>query len=172
MNLESGNARHALLVLALAATLAATWWATRLPDDDADTLVEAAARADRPSPTVAQAAAPTAPAVTPAAPVAGDETRFPTRGPDLFAATSFRPPPPPVIVPPPPPPQAPALPFRYLGRWQEDGIDVVFLEERERTHLARQGDRLGPWRVDTISEQAISLTFLPLEQQRTLRLAP
>lgn len=168
------NPRAAMLVLALALTLVAVWWATRLPEDTT-ALVEAAPRAAKPPAAAVDEGVPATPATAAADPAGhrpGPEARFPLRGADLFAATSFRPPPAPVIVPPPPPPQAPALPFRYLGRWQEDGVDIVFLEERERTHLARRGDRLGQWRVDAIGEQAITLTYLPLEQQRTLRLAP
>lgn len=164
--------RHAMLALTLTLTLAATWWATHLPDD-MTALVEAVPRAAKPPAAAVDEGVPTTPAAAnPAGHRPNPEVRFPMRGADLFAATSFRPPLAPVIVPPPPPPQAPALPFRYLGRWQEDGVDIVFLEERERTHLARRGDRLGHWRVDTIGEQAITLTYLPLEQQRTLRLAP
>jgi hypothetical protein len=65
------------------------------------------------------------------------------------------------------------VPYKYLGRWQEDGADIVFLAEGDRTRAARKGDRLGgQWRVDSITEQVMTLTYLPLDQKRSLRLEP
>lgn len=71
--------------------------------------------------------------------------------------------------PPPPPPQAPPLPFAYLGKLVEETRVVVFLTQGDRNHVVRAGDTLdGTWRVDEIDEHAVSLTYVPLGQQRSL----
>lgn len=70
---------------------------------------------------------------------------------------------------PPPAPQAPPLPFAYLGKLVEGGRVAVFLTQGDRNHVVRAGDTLeGAWRVDDISEHTLSLTYLPLGQQRSL----
>lgn len=160
------NGRQWGLLGVLGLTLAAVWWASRLPGPEGEGGEDLVAPVARSRPLTSQTPAPVSP---PMAPVAD---RFPGKGVNLFPAQSWRPPPKPVVLPPPPPPQAPPLPFRYLGRWQEEGLEVVFLEERDRTSIARVGDRLGAWRVDAIRDQAMTLTYLPLDQQRTLRLSP
>jgi hypothetical protein len=76
------------------------------------------------------------------------------------------PPPPP---PPPPPPQAPPLPFAYMGKLIEDGRIVVFLTQGDRNHIVRLGDTIdGTYRVDAVTEQHLSLTYLPLKQKQEL----
>lgn len=160
--------RRLLLALALAATLAAAAWV----GEEADTglteteLVEA-------RPARARATAAPAPA---AAPAPGQ--RLADEGPDLFPAHSWKPPPKPepppkpVELPPPPPPQAPQLPFRHLGSWEDQGVVTHFLAEGDKIQPARPGAMLGSWRIDEVKPGSITFTWLPLNQQRTLRLAP
>ncbi len=154
--------RRVVLALALVATLAAVWWAETPPPD------EPVLPAARPVAIKAVAVIPAAPEPKPAE----AHARFPEGGSNLFPVQSFRPPPAPVVLPPPPPPQAPPVPFRYLGRWLEGGVDNVFLAEGDQVRTVRRGDRLGPWRVDDVRTDSMTLTYTPLDQQRTLRLAP
>jgi hypothetical protein len=95
---------------------------------------------------------------------------------DLFPAQTWQPPPPkpqPVVLPPPPPPSPPPLPFNYIGRWAEGSSEVVFLAQGERVLPARKGETLaGSWRVDEIAPALMTLTYLPLNMQQTLRIAP
>lgn len=69
--------------------------------------------------------------------------------------------------PPPPPPQAPPLPFTYMGKLIEDGRTVVFLTQGDRNLIVRQGDTIdGTYRVDAVTEELLSLTYLPLKQKQ------
>lgn len=154
--------RRIILAVALVATLAAVWWGETPPPD------EPVLPAVRPAASKVVAHVPSGPEPKPAE----AHARFPDGGSNLFPVQSFRPPPAPVVLPPPPPPQAPPVPFRYLGRWLEGGVDNVFLAEGDQVRTVRRGDRLGPWRVDDVRTDSMTLTYTPLDQQRTLRLAP
>jgi hypothetical protein len=96
---------------------------------------------------------------------------------DLFPAQSFRPPPPPPPPPqpalPPPPPMAPPLPFTFVGAWQEAGKEAVFLERGPLLLTVRVGETLpGGWRLDRFEPDGLTFTYVSLNQQRTLRIAP
>lgn len=168
------NPRQGILFALLAATLAAVWWVGQEEDGEGDAPEVAAAVRHAPKP----AAVPARPAAqsTPAAAVKDeDDSRFPVGGPDLFPGTSWRPPPPPapvVVAPPPPPPMAPPLPFKYLGRWQDERGETVFLDQGNRVLDARVGQRLEQWRLDKIGADNLDFTYMPLGQQRQLRLTP
>lgn len=70
---------------------------------------------------------------------------------------------------PPPPPQAPPLPFRFIGAQVDSGEYVVFLEQQNRTHIARIGETINEeWRLDRLTERSLMLTYVPLGQQRVL----
>ena len=72
---------------------------------------------------------------------------------------------------PPPPPQAPPLPFTYMGKLIEDGRIVVVLTQGDRNYVVRQGDTIdGTYRVDAVTEESLSLTYLPLKQKQQLAL--
>lgn len=87
--------------------------------------------------------------------------RFEAQGSDAFAVRSWQPPAPPA---PKPPPQAPALPFRFLGKaLLEDGV-VAFLGHGQRVHLLRAGDRVADYRVEAVSATGITLVYLPLDE--------
>lgn len=176
--------RQLTLLLLLAGTLAAVWWVGQ--EEGADTAeVVGAATPGRQAGTLSLIPGPSPQGgkerVLPS-PAGGGvggeggrvaEKRFAASGPDLFPVQSFRPPPPPPRpLPPPPPPQAPQLPYKYLGRWEEDGLETIFLAEGNRTRAVHQGDRLGQWRVEAIRGDVMTLVYLPLDQTRTLRLAP
>ena len=87
---------------------------------------------------------------------------------DLFAA-------PPPATPPaqvqqtPPAPAAPPLPFRYVGRAVEDGRIAVFLQRGNENHSVVQGDLAGrDYRVEQITDAAVTFTYLPLGARQTL----
>lgn len=168
--------RNLALIGALAATLAATWYAAGLEEAD-DALGDAAGDEllARPAP------APKRPPASAPAPGADADSGAPARADaaprlvppagDLFAVRSWQPPPPP---PPPPaealPPVAPPLPFRYLGRMEDGGAIAVFLVEgnQPNARVLRQGDVSGNYRVDEITGEGMRLTYLPLNQTQQL----
>lgn len=160
--------RQAALFALLAATLAAAWWVSREDEGEVGGEMPEVAQAVR-RPAAARPSAPAAVvAETPAA-------RFPGGGEDLFPAQSWRPPPPPprkVEALPPPPPMAPPLPFKYVGRWVDESGETLFLAQGERVVSARAGQRLDAWRLDKIGPDSLTFTYLPLDQQRPLRLTP
>lgn len=165
--------RHTLLAVLLAGALAAAFWPVDEADREGTDVVEAVARPARPA---AEAAAP---AVANQAPVAGAgaQPRFAeAKGRNLFPAQSFRPPPKPVAPPPvlpPPPPMAPPVPFTFVGKWSEDGREAVFLERGSQLVTAHAGDTLpGGWRLDAVGPEGLTFTYVSLNQQRTLRIAP
>ncbi len=187
------NLRQGILFALLAATLGAVWWTGRMEEEggaaDADL---AAPRGAHKAPLAAapggatpraanNAAADNAVAMAPPAgnaqdaQDAQDDARFPGGGPDLFAGLSWRPPPPPappVVMAPPPPPMAPPLPFKYVGRWSDEKGETVFLALGNRMLDARAGQQLEQWRLDKIGADSLAFTYLPLDQQRQLRLTP
>jgi hypothetical protein len=169
------NASRLGLFIALAGTLAATWYAAGLEGEVADPLLDV--REVSPRRSVAQASVqPTAtalaePARAATAQAPGLREALPMRAAgDLFAARSWQPPPPPPpAAAPAAPPRAPALPFRYLGRMEDGEQVVVFLMDGNRERVVRQGDEWTNYRVDEINRRGMRLTYLPLnETQRML----
>ncbi|MFP5410782.1 MAG: hypothetical protein ACLGG6_07385 [Gammaproteobacteria bacterium] len=155
--------RHRWLALALAVTLAAAFWPAR---EDTVEVVERAERPSRPA-ADAQVAAPAPP--PPAAAVRLAEMQG-----NLFPSQTWVPPPPPPPKPPPPPPPSPPpLPFKYLGRWVDDGKLTIFLAQGEQPVPIHTGQVLsGTWRVDAITERQVSFTYLPLDMPSTLGITP
>lgn len=83
--------------------------------------------------------------------------------------TWYVPPPPPPYVPPPPP-QAPALPFSYMGRWQEAGQTTYYLARGIAPVSVHAGQVLdGVWRLEPVTGGMLNFTYLPLNQTRSLR---
>lgn len=80
------------------------------------------------------------------------------------------PPPPPPPYVPPPPPQAPALPFSYMGRWQEAGQTTYYLARGTAPVSVRAGQVLDSvWRLEPVTGGMLNFTYLPLNQTRSLR---
>lgn len=66
-------------------------------------------------------------------------------------------------LPPAPAPVAPPLTIKYLGRVNDGRITRVFLVHQDKNHVARIGERIdGLYRLDSIREDALELTYLPL----------
>ena len=170
----SPKARSALLIVALATTLGAVYWASRL--DGAEETVEVFADS-RPRPAASETAASRGSGEL-------DLERL-RRGPSLepnvdpFALRNFRPAPPavkrPIALPasevaaPPPPPQAPPLPFMYMGKLAEGDSTTVFLSMGDRNLIVRPGDVIdNNYRVEEVTDAAVVLTYLPLTVQQSL----
>lgn len=160
--------RRALLFALLAGALGWSAWLA-LQDESAGEaeLVEPAQRAR----TAEAASVP--PAQTRAAPPPSTEARLGRMRADLFPEqTWYVPPPPPPPPPyvPPPPPQAPALPYAYMGRWLDGGDATWYLTRGGQPVSVRAGQVLdGVWRLDAASAGALTFTYLPLNQTRSLR---
>lgn len=79
------------------------------------------------------------------------------------------PPPPPPKVEPPPPPQAPPLPFKVLGQYEENGAAGVFLLHRDQSLVVREGDTLlDVYKVESLKDGVLTFLYLPLNQRQTL----
>lgn len=160
--------RHLVLgALLVAASAAAFWPSAEAPVEE----VKPVARAARTSGTTAVAHV----AATPDSPTRIHPPLAAEPAADLFPSQSFRPPPPPMEeqAEPPPPPMAPPLPFGYLGAWTENGRRTVFLAQGGQTLCAEKGERLpGGWRIDDATPESVLFTYEPLNQQKTLRIAP
>lgn len=70
---------------------------------------------------------------------------------------------------PTPPPQAPPLPFLVLGRYEDAGQSVIFLQYNDQNLVVRQGDILGEqYKVEKLDRTTLSLRYLPLNQLQSL----
>ena len=168
--------RAALLIGALALTLAAVRWSDKLTDmseASAGAVAEATPRAHT-NPANAPATGQQAPALD-----LGKLRRAPVVDPngDLFGPRSFRPAPSKAkgspsgvaAAPAQPPPQAPPLPFAYIGRLSEDRDTTVFLAMGERNLVLKPGDLIDNiYKLEEVSDSAVVLTYLPLGQRQTL----
>lgn len=156
--------RKRVLGAALAATLAAVWWASSL-EQEADG-PGTGGRADAPRRT--RPAAGTASPSTLAA-LEAPRPALPEQS-GLFQPHSLQPPPPP--PPPPPKPQAPPLPFRFVGALEEGGDRAVFLLEGTQVFMVRAGEQVGSqYRVERITPTSVEFTYLPLKERQILATA-
>lgn len=160
--------RPALLLLALLATLAATWWASSL-DETAAPVAEP--RAERPAPRASSAA--------PARPMAEAELAlfrdaWPASAARILAPYSFRPEPggrAAHAAAPAPVAALQPLPFRFVGAFEDRGLRAVILMEGDAVHIVRAGDRIGErYRIERTGPDALVFTYLPLGQRQILDL--
>ena len=88
---------------------------------------------------------------------------------DAFAPKNFSP-----VVPPQAGPtgkrEAPALPFRYIGKMVDNGKLAVFLQNGADSYTVTEGERVGDYRIDKISDAEIRFTYLPMKTKQTLPL--
>lgn len=92
---------------------------------------------------------------------------------DPFARRSFAPAPKQgdATVVAAPAPSAPPLPFRYFGKVIENGKLEVFVMRGDDVLSIAAGQKLdADYRVDRITDTAISFTYLPLKTQQTMDL--
>lgn len=163
------NRRSILLTLVLAATLAASWWAINVDQDEPATVLPVERR---------HAAARTATRQpgTEAARNTGDRLErlsapraaWPELSAGLAQIVRFTPPPPPAPVVRVEP-QAPPLPFRYVGAIDDAQGKAVFLLEGAQVRMARAGDVIGgQYRLVRIAPGALEFTYLPLNKTQLL----
>jgi len=67
-------------------------------------------------------------------------------------------------------PEVPALPFRYIGKMIDNGQLAVFLQKGDESFTAMEGERVGEYRIDKITESEIRFTYLPMKTKQTLPL--
>ena len=91
-------------------------------------------------------------------------------GADPFAPKSFAPPRAAQQAAAPAKPEAPALPFRYLGKLIEDGKLSVFLASGGESLTVTAGSKIGDYRVDKVTESEVQFTYLPLKTKQSLPL--
>lgn len=161
---------------ALAATLAATAWVAMQPGDEAAVVAPV-----RRAATVAAAAS--AASASASAPVAAAREAWAEVPPEQLAAWQPPPPPPPppaaapAPAAPPPPPTAPPLPYQMIGRVVEGegaaAVEVGLLAGPSRALSVKRGDVIdGQWRVEQVSTQGISLTWLPAKLPQNIAFKP
>jgi hypothetical protein len=162
--------RQALLLFALLASIAASYWAEHAEIDTPKT-VEAVVRNVSATPVdIPDAADEDAPL---------DLERLRRRelaGTDIdaFRAKSWYVPPP---LPPPEPapePTAPPLPFQYMGRTEETdgGKIVIYLVQGNEFHAVSPGEEFaGSYRLERVEHAALVIHYLPLSIDQNLPIA-
>ena len=182
--LPSGRKRLGLLLLVLAVAGALV-----LTDERAPEVVGAVSRAPSAAPAMAgsKAAPNTTPGTSSSAPGAGsagpglalrgttelsptidasmimaiNERRRGRAAADPFAVRSWNPPPVAAKPLPPPAPVPPAFTFTVLGKQFIDGRWEVFLGQRERTLIVKEGDAIdGAFKVERIAPPTMTLEVL------------
>lgn len=69
----------------------------------------------------------------------------------------------------PPAPTPPPLPFKYVGKVIEGNKTQVFLADSDEFYVVRLGGHIeNQYRVDTMDDETITLTYLPLNAKQTL----
>ena len=156
--------------IALAATLVAAWFAPRQEEEEIN-LAPRVQNTEPPARNVRGDAAPGKPARI-------LEIRARQSGEDedsLFLAPDwgyYAPPIPqeeaqPVVEAP----SAPPLPFKFMGRYEENGQNRVFLRENDQTWIVGVGDTLaGVYKVENIGKHFIGLRYLPLGEEQVLEM--
>jgi hypothetical protein len=95
-----------------------------------------------------------------------------TKWRNLFVSSSWTPPPAPIKPLPPiaaPAPTAPVFPFQYVGKKLENDSWEVYLSRGDQSFLVREGGTLeNAYRIDSITPQRLTVTYLPLGQSQSL----
>jgi hypothetical protein len=175
------NKKHLLLGTAGVAAFAAASWLGQWGDSEV-AVVQAVSR-DSNAGKAAKPAKPASPGLTPRT-LPPSTLQTPARSlvafeneKDIFSPHSWLPPPPPppppqiaAPAPPPPPPMAPPLPFSFFGSLDEKGLARrVFLTKGDQLVIVKANDVVeGQYRIDRISESAVDLTYLPLNQKQSI----
>ena len=72
---------------------------------------------------------------------------------------------------PPPAPKAPPLAFKYIGKAIHGNETWVFLSEAEENYVTKLGRQIDDrYRVDTMNDETVTLTYLPLGAKQTLKI--
>ncbi len=110
------------------------------------------------------------------------QRKFSSLAGELFVPTTWAPKQPPVNLQeqaaiaaqvakstPPPAPTAPPLQFKYAGKAIADNETWVFLSQAGENLIAKLGGKINDkYRLDSINDDAITMTYLPLNVKQTL----
>jgi hypothetical protein len=70
-------------------------------------------------------------------------------------------------------PEAPALPFRYMGKVIEDGKLEILLLRGDEHFAVKAGQKIdAEYRLDKVTASALTFTYLPMKAKQTLELIP
>ncbi len=70
---------------------------------------------------------------------------------------------------PPAPPAPPPLPYQFMGRLDDGGVEVVYLSKGEQSLIARDGETLdGAYKIIAMHAQQIEFEYLPTGDKQTL----
>lgn len=162
--------RRALLSGSLALTLIAVGWVSQFEASDAAITIEPATQ--KVSLTRKPDIQGTSLIQNKSQPTAAESTsaiRYADSVKDIFAAPVFKRP-----APPPPAeqiaaPTAPPLPFTYMGRILDNGVETVFLATPQNNYMVHSGDVVNnQYRIDSIDNGQMIFTYLPLTITQTL----
>jgi hypothetical protein len=68
-------------------------------------------------------------------------------------------------------PEAPALPFRYMGKVVEDGKTEILLLRGDEHFAVAAGQKIdNEYRLDKVTASALTITYLPMKTKQTLEL--
>lgn len=100
---------------------------------------------------------------------------------DPFAPRGWQAPPPPpapavtktvaapVLVGPPALEAPPPLPYKFMGRLDDAGVEVVYLSKGDQSLIARSGETLdGTYKIVAMDSQHIEFEHLPTNSRQTL----
>ncbi|THJ22594.1 MAG: hypothetical protein CAF44_005170 [Nitrospira sp. CG24D] len=82
---------------------------------------------------------------------------------------------PPVVAapPPPPPPKPPAVPFAYIGKFEEGERTVYFLVKGDKLYMVKAGEDIDEaYSFDGEAGNQLRLTYKPLRIAQTLTVGP
>ncbi|SEQ99802.1 hypothetical protein SAMN05421690_100556 [Nitrosomonas sp. Nm51] len=69
----------------------------------------------------------------------------------------------------PPAPTPPPLQFKYIGKAIQGNKIWVFLAQDGENYIARIGEKIdAQYRLDTVNDESVTLTYLPLNAKQTL----
>ncbi|WP_269531860.1 hypothetical protein [Chitinimonas sp. BJYL2] len=166
--------------LILGGLLAVTVVAMVYPVDPQTITVNVADPAERSMPATTSATSPAGESAPSArAPVMAALTDLPETIPDPFANKGWiAPPPAPIpvaapapVVAPPAPIGPPPLPFKFLGRFNDGGQDVVYLSRGEQMVVAKAGEALDTsYKVIALTANQIEIEYLPTGDRQFLNL--
>jgi len=115
------------------------------------------------------------------------QRKFDPQAGELFASTSWAPKRPEITPqqqaammqqraqvkapPPPPAPTPPPLQFKYAGKAIEGNQTWVFLTQADENFIAKIGEKIDEqYRLDTIDNESVTLTYLPLNAKQILQI--
>jgi hypothetical protein len=69
-------------------------------------------------------------------------------------------------------PEAPPLPFKYVGKMIDEGKLSVFVSRGDESYTLKPGMKLDTqYRVDKVTEDSVTFTYLPLKKKQELNLS-